>query len=51
MSTLQDMVEHCDACGTELESGQIGDCNDCQDGPDDNDDQSQRAQLLVTRLG
>ena len=31
MTTMKDMVEHCEACGTELELGQIGDCDDCQD--------------------
>jgi hypothetical protein len=43
MSTLNDMEEHCDSCGNELEIGQIGDCGDCQDDPDDNDDQSQQS--------
>lgn len=27
MSTLEDMVEHCDSCGEELEIGQIGLCD------------------------
>lgn len=30
MTTLKDMVEHCDSCGQELEPGQIGECADCQ---------------------
>lgn len=43
MSTLQDMVEHCEACGTELEIGQIGDCDDCQDESDAADELVQQS--------
>lgn len=30
MADLDDMIEHCDSCGEELELGQIGECDDCQ---------------------
>lgn len=30
MSSLCDMTENCEECGTELEIGQIGDCDSCQ---------------------
>ena len=29
-SKPEDMLEHCEACGFELENGQIGQCDDCQ---------------------
>ena len=35
MATLNDMVEHCDCCGEELELGQIGECDECQSERDD----------------
>lgn len=31
MATLEDMVENCNACGAELEIGQIGKCDSCQE--------------------
>lgn len=30
MANLEDMVEHCETCGDELECGQIGQCDTCQ---------------------
>lgn len=30
MATLENMVEHCEVCGAELEIGQIGKCDSCQ---------------------
>lgn len=31
MATLQDMVEHCEVCNSELEIGQIGKCDFCHE--------------------
>lgn len=31
MANLNQMTEHCDECGEELELGQIGLCDCCQD--------------------